>query len=98
MELARDVAAVAAVLGLLFAMLKLARRGGFVSAIDRARGVWPTSKAPEKDLQKLERVTLTPQHSLHLVRFGTRTLVIATHPGGSSVLAESPDNRKGASA
>ena len=37
-------------------------------------------------LRSLERLALTPQHSLHLVQVEGRTLLIATSPGGSAIL------------
>jgi flagellar biogenesis protein FliO len=37
-------------------------------------------------MQPLERLPLTPQHSLHLVRVGGRVLLIGVSPGGCSVL------------
>lgn len=43
-------------------------------------------------LEPMERLQLTPQHAVHLVRAGGRDLVIATHPQGCSLLAEWPAN------
>src|SRR5262245_19430131 len=37
-------------------------------------------------MQSLERISLTPQHSLHLVRVAGRVLLVAVSPGGCSVL------------
>jgi flagellar biogenesis protein FliO len=39
-----------------------------------------------KAMKVIERVTLTPQHSLHLVRVAEKTMLIATSPGGCSIL------------
>lgn len=39
-------------------------------------------------MQVLERLPLTPQHSLHLVRIEERIVVVASGPGGCSVLEE----------
>ena len=39
-----------------------------------------------KRMQSVERLLLTPQHSLHLVRVGNRVLLLAVWPGGCSVL------------
>lgn len=39
-------------------------------------------------MQVLERLPLTPQHSLHLVRIDGRTLVVSSGPGGCTVLEE----------
>jgi flagellar biogenesis protein FliO len=37
-------------------------------------------------MQSLERMALSPQHSLHLVDVGGRVLLIAVSPGGCSLL------------
>jgi flagellar biogenesis protein FliO len=37
-------------------------------------------------MQTIERLALTPQHSLHLVNVSGRVLLIAVSPGGCSVL------------
>jgi hypothetical protein len=34
----------------------------------------------------VERLALTPQHTLHVVRINGRELVVATHPQGCSVV------------
>jgi len=39
-------------------------------------------------LESVERLSLTPQHSLHLVRMNGREIVVATHPQGCSVLIQ----------
>jgi len=39
-----------------------------------------------RQLQALERLPLTPQHSLHLIRVYGRTVLIAVSPGGCSIL------------
>jgi flagellar biogenesis protein FliO len=41
-----------------------------------------------RPLELIDRVVLTPQHCLHVVRTGGRELVLATHPHGCSVIAE----------
>ena len=37
-------------------------------------------------MQALERLALTPQHSLHLVSVGGRILLVAVSPGGCTVV------------
>jgi flagellar biogenesis protein FliO len=37
-------------------------------------------------MKTIERLSLTPQHSLHLVEVGGRRLLIAASPGGCSIL------------
>ena len=39
-----------------------------------------------RQMQSIERLTLTAQHSLHLVSFAGRTLLIAVSPAGCSLL------------
>jgi flagellar biogenesis protein FliO len=39
-------------------------------------------------LETVERLALTPQHTLHLVSIQGRRVVMATHPQGCSVLIE----------
>ena len=46
-------------------------------------------RAPRR-MQVVERLPLTPQHSLHLVRIDGRLLVVASGPGGCSLLEEKP--------
>jgi flagellar biogenesis protein FliO len=55
----------------------------------RARGTVMTLKgngSGQKRMQSIERLPLTPQHSLHLVRVAGRTVLIAVSPGGCSLL------------
>jgi flagellar biosynthetic protein FliO len=41
-------------------------------------------------LQPIERVALSPHHSLHLVRFGDRALLLSAHAGGCTLLDSAP--------
>jgi flagellar biogenesis protein FliO len=41
-------------------------------------------------LERLERLSLSPQHSLNLVRVGDRELLIAVHAGGCTLLEAAP--------
>ncbi len=80
MELARQVCSVLLVFGFLGAFLWAVRRRG--AAIS-----WrPQGRA--KSLQSLQRLALTPQHSVHLIRIDGRELVVATHPQGCTILTE----------
>ncbi|HET8548629.1 MAG TPA: flagellar biosynthetic protein FliO [Bryobacteraceae bacterium] len=38
----------------------------------------------------LERVRLTPQHSIHLLRVGRRGLLVSVHPAGCTLLETRP--------
>ena len=56
------------------------------------RGGLPTNFRPSlrggRHLDAVERIVLTPQHAVHLVRFEGRDLIVATHPQGCSLLLE----------
>jgi len=49
---------------------------------------WSRPRMTSRKLETLDRMPLTPQHAVHLVRFGGRELIVATHPHGCSVLLE----------
>lgn len=71
---------VLAVLGLLCGALWVLKRKGWVRTGVRRR---------EDGLPRLEvidRLPLTPQHSLHLVRLADRTLLIGLSPNGCNLL------------
>ena len=44
------------------------------------------SRGPQRLMRSVERLSLTPHHSLHLVSMGDRLLLIAVSPGGCSIL------------
>lgn len=73
--------AVAGVLMLLGGSLFLLRRKG-VARFGFRVGVG----ADGRQLQSIERLPLTSQHSLHLIRVYGRIVLIAVSPGGCSVL------------
>ena len=81
MELAEQIAMVLVVFALLGGLLWFAKRRGMASLpIGRRRG------ADARLLEVLDRVPLTPQHALHLVRVCDRIVLIATAPSACSVL------------
>jgi len=81
MESVQQATAVLVALALLGTALYWLRAKGVVRfASSGARG------ADQKQLQSLERLPLTAQHSLHLVRVAERLVLIAVSPGGCSVL------------
>jgi flagellar biosynthetic protein FliO len=77
--------AVFLVLGLLFGALWLLRRKSL-------RGFRLISKQPRdvRQLRVIERVSLTPQHSVHLVQVADMLLVVAVSPAGCNSLASLP--------
>jgi flagellar biogenesis protein FliO len=86
MEVIQPAAAVVLVLALLGGTLLLLRRRGGV-----------TLRTTTRNLQLLERLSLGPQHALHLVRSGGRTLLIATSPHSCQMLeTRDPGSREDA--
>src|SRR5260370_41239992 len=81
----RQILAVVLVFALLGVLLWTVRRAGGTFSLRRAlsftRGAGRT-----RALQSIERLALTPQHSLHVVRWNGREMMVATHPHGCSVL------------
>jgi len=74
---------------LVFALL-----GGALFALKK-RGVaafrLPRLSSPgARRMEIIERVSLGPQHTLHLVRVGERSLVIATSPSTCQMVCEAP--------
>jgi hypothetical protein len=81
-ELWRDAAALILVFGLLaVGMAAARRRNGQSTGLFRPNAI--------RSLTALERISLTPQHSLHLVRASGRELLLATHPQGCTVISDS---------
>jgi flagellar biogenesis protein FliO len=79
MEIVRQVLAVVLVFAALAGALWALRRNGSAG--------WRGFRRKQAGrLEPIERVALSPQHALHLVRFGDRALLVATHAGGCSLL------------
>ena len=84
METIRQVLAVSFVLGLLAAALWWMRTKG------RAHVGWPRRRdAGSRSLRVVERLSLTPHHSLHLVQMADRLMLIGVSPSGCSLLDSS---------
>lgn len=80
MEIARQVLAVVFVLALLGAALWALRHG--TAPLQALR----SGKTQERGFKVVERIALTPQHSLHIIRRGSEEWILATHPQGCSVI------------
>jgi flagellar biogenesis protein FliO len=81
MDVIQPLAAIVFVMALLGgALLLLKKRGG---ATFRMPGI---SGSAAKRLEVMERVSLGPQHALHLVRVDGRTMVVTTAPGGCQIV------------
>ena len=78
--------AVLLVLGLLSTTLWLLRRKGVAGM---RFGLTERSRA-QKQLEVMERVVLTPQHSLHLVRVRDQLVLVGLSPGSCSHLQTFP--------
>ena len=85
MEGFQQLWAVVVVLGVLCGGLWLLKRKGWAhTALRRGAGDgWPR-------LEIVDRLPLTPQHSLHLVRWADRTLLIGLSPNGCNLLESTP--------
>jgi Flagellar biogenesis protein len=86
MELLNQIAGIALVFILLGAALWwLGRKKMIVfTALRGAR------RGDGAHLQLVERINLTPQHSIHVLRTANRGLVIAVHPAGCTLLETLP--------
>lgn len=90
MDVAQQVLSVLFVFSLLGGLVWFARRGRFTMPL-RRNGAGPAST-----FQNAGRLVLTPQHSVHVVRFGGKELLVAAHPHGCTLLAERNDPAQGA--
>jgi len=59
-----------------------------------ARAAWGARRAARRAgpgrLETLDRLALSPGHTLYLVRVGSRAVLIGAHPGGCQVLETLP--------
>ena len=85
MELLRQLAAVGLVFGLLAAAMWALRRRGFLP-----RGGILRARRAAGRLEAIERLALSPQHTLHLVRVADRALLIGAHSSGCTLLESLP--------
>jgi flagellar biogenesis protein FliO len=85
MESIQQALSVILVLGLLGGALWWLRRKGM------AQFAFKTPAGRRRSIQVIERMALTPQHSLHLVRVADRTMLIAASPSGCSILEGFPE-------
>jgi flagellar biogenesis protein FliO len=85
MDAIQPVLSVLLVLGLLGGALYWLRAKGV--ARFTGKGLGGFGRQTGRQMQAIERLPLTPQHSLHLVSVGGRTLLVAVSPGGCTVVA-----------
>jgi hypothetical protein len=84
MDATRTMLALGLVLSLLAGALWALRRGGRPVAI-RLTGLRLRAISGKK-LRRVEALGLTQHHQLHLVEWDGRSLLIATHPSGASLV------------
>jgi flagellar biogenesis protein FliO len=89
----RQLFSVLAVFALLGAALWVLRRRGGIRPRSSIAGslrlpFFGRQTGPGKSLVSLQRLALTPQHSLHLVQINGRVMVVTTHPQGCALLCE----------
>ena len=77
----QQMLAVLAVMALMIGLLQLLRRRG-LAHIPAGLG----RRKSGRRLELLERLPLTPQHSLHVVRMDGRSLLIGVSPSGCVLL------------
>lgn len=91
MNWTEQMLAVALVAALLAGTLAWLRRGGFAGTVGSRLHL----RRPRK-LEMLDRLSLTPQHSLHLVRLGNRTILLGRSPSGLALLDTAEGRSDGA--
>jgi flagellar biogenesis protein FliO len=84
-DLVQQSLSITAVFALLWLSLWWLKRKGLASL-----GIRLKSTGAPKDLELVERMALTAQHSVHVVRLRDRCLLVGVYPTGLSVLAEYP--------
>jgi flagellar biogenesis protein FliO len=83
MELSGQILYAALVLGLLAAVLAAMKRFNVVRWTNASRSQTP------RMMELLERVSLTPHHSVHLIRIDGRLLFVGVSPSGCHLLESS---------
>lgn len=84
MEMLQQYLAVAVVLGALLALVWAMKRKGWARlSVGRARD-------QRNRLEVIDRLVLTPHHSVHLIRLADRTLLVGLSPNGCNLLETSP--------
>ncbi len=84
MEMFQQLFVIAVVLGGLCALVWFLKRKGF--AYSRTPFSRRTQSNAGPRLEVIDRLALTPHHSLHLVKLADRTLLIGLSPNGCNLL------------
>lgn len=81
MEITEQISMVLLVFALLGGLVWFLKKRGLASLPIRGRG------GRSRRLEVLERVALTPQHALHLVRVSGKVILIGTAPSACTVMS-----------
>lgn len=84
MEMFQQLFAVAGVLGALCIVIWALKRKGWANVSVRR------PRQTERRLEVIDRLALTPHHSVHLIRLADRVLLIGLSPSGCNLLETSP--------
>ena len=83
MDVIRQACALALVFGLLWWAVTWLKTRGY-ARVGSSRRYFDANK----DLHIIDRLALTPQHSLHLVRLKQHVLLVGVHPQGMTLLSD----------
>lgn len=76
----------------IFAVVFVLALLGLTLAVLRKRGAatwrFPVASGSARRMEVLERLSMGPQHALHLVRIAGRSVLVATSPGGCQLLMD----------
>ena len=85
LQQALSIAFVFGLLGVMFWVLRGKLRPGAL--------YWPGRAGANRQLESIDRLMLTPQHSVHLIRAGGKEVLLSTHPQGCTVISEAPSQK-----
>jgi hypothetical protein len=92
MDVLRQVLSILLVFSLLGALLFALRRSGKISFQGFGNGLArKRAQGNTRSMIAVERLALTPQHTLHIVRINGQEVLVATHPQGCSIVTAVPD-------
>jgi flagellar biogenesis protein FliO len=90
MEMFQQLLMIAVVLGTLVGGVWWLKRKGYATTGGISRFRRPNGAGYPR-LEVLDRLALTPQHSLHLVRLADRTMLIGLSPNGCNLIESGKD-------